>query len=129
MRLFGGSHAAAATPNKVNRDARESDQIAYTGRSGREDREVNDQEKREKSKYDRRNRITPGLVRPDKIGPAVTQNNNGENGQRTENKLDRNDVFEQLCVNIAKYGSCRLRSIRDGSRNNKQRRPNALSRK
>lgn len=120
-------HLPLSAPDEIDRNAGEREQVADAGCCGSEKREMGNQKGRKAKKDDRNKRILPGLIGSFECRSAAAENDDRENRERSENKVNRNDVFEKLRIDVAENGCRRVcRRKGHGPRQNENRSPHPL---
>ena len=92
---------AEPLPDQVDRDARQDDQEADPRGLGLEVDEVEHQQDRQADVDQRRDRVADRPVGPFSIGRLDPQDDHRADHQRVEGHVDRDDVFEELVVEVA----------------------------
>src|SRR6266404_7380783 len=115
--LSGGTKSTAdPSPEKVNRHASEHDQNSNARSGRREPGKIDNNQTGQDDRHDRYDRITPGSVRPFGLRFFTAQYYHRRNEQKVKEQIGRDNVFEQLCVNISVNDRSSSRICRHRSR-------------
>src|ERR1044072_175151 len=91
----------ALPPCEVDGQTREDKKEAEAGGLGGEVDEVEGKERSEQDVDQRDERISGRAIRARRVGRLATQDDDGADHQHVEDEVGRDDVFEQLRVDVA----------------------------
>ena len=116
-------------PRQIDGDTGEDDQDADARCCRCEPREIDNEQAGDQHVNERHDRITPRSIRSFRRRHFLSQDDDSANHQHVEDQIDRNDVLEQLRVNIAVGDRTSRRILNNGARQGEKRGPNSLRRK